>query len=347
MSGSEKELSVVIPVYKTKISLLNRCIESILNQDVEDRPYEIIVVVDGEKENEDILLGCSILQDEHIRVICQPHGGEAAARNNGIDSAKGKWLVFVDADDYLPVGSLHSMIEVAEKENADIVVGNHSRVYGDNKTGIRYYTEQFVWPSDKSQEFMKHTLSMGSDQGTVWAKLYKTDFIKDSGEYLDRDLVNGVDQEFNVRIVLHSPRIVSIPDDVYSYVYNPSSVVRTFKSQYYDVSMRTVSAIRDDLKSSTLPADSVKRIFDIYCLDRLLMLLMNYVCNPHAPWPYSKRKQVFHAVCRNECLSKALKTIPWSSIESKTRRIIIGFAKFNLFLPIYCACSLRYRQLKK
>lgn len=345
MCVSEVELSVVIPIYKTKISLLKKCIESILNQDIKGRPFEVIAVIDGEKENEEIL-DCPILQDEHIRVICQSHGGEAAARNNGIDCAKGKWLVFVDADDYLPAGSLHSMIEAAEKEHADIVVGNHSRVYGNNKNEIDYYSERVIWPSDKSQEFLKHALSMGSDQGTVWAKLYKTSFIKKHDEHFNRELINGEDQEYNVRLILHSPRIVSITDDVYTYVYNPSSVVRTFKSQYYEILIRTIIAIQNDLMLSKLQSDFVKRIFGIYCLDRLLMLLMNYVCNPHAPWSYFKRKQVFYNVCRNNFFSNALKDVPLSAIESRTRRITISFAKLNLFLPVFCICSLRNHQLK-
>ncbi|WP_165775893.1 glycosyltransferase family 2 protein [Bifidobacterium scaligerum] len=341
------DLSIIIPVYNVSPLLFHRCLESITKQDgISAIRYEIIVVVDGAENNQDLLNSGLLDSDSHIHVIVKSAGGVAQARNRGIDEAIGRWILFVDADDYLPDGAIQALFNETTSNNADIIVSNHARQHGQNQQLISYYDEKKYWDKTDSLNFIQHVLSVGSDQGTVWAKLFKSRFLKNSNERFDSRLLNGEDQEYLVRLVRHMPNITAIPDNTYIYVYNPSSSVRSFNNHYLEDILQTVNVIDDDLRRSELSQDVFNTVFGLYCLDRLLLLIMNWICNPNAPWSYRERRMVFRETCRNTHFAHALKTVPLNRIDSITRRITLFFAKNNLFLLISFIAWLRHRQLK-
>lgn len=94
-------LSIIIPVYRVE-NTLDRCVQSVLKQDFND--FEVILVDDGGNDNCPKLCDEWAKKDHRVRVIHQANGGLSAARNAGIDIAKGEYLTFVDSDDYLDAG---------------------------------------------------------------------------------------------------------------------------------------------------------------------------------------------------------------------------------------------------
>jgi len=110
------KLSVIIPVYRVEDSL-DRCIESVLSQHVDD--MEVILVDDGSPDQCPAMCDRWAEKDERIRVIHQENGGLSEARNSGIEVAKGEYLTFVDSDDYLEANTLAPLL--TEIDDADIV----------------------------------------------------------------------------------------------------------------------------------------------------------------------------------------------------------------------------------
>ena len=108
-------LSVIIPMYNCA-PVIVRCLDSIDYQDC-----EILVVNDGSQDNGAEVVEQYATTHTHVRLINKPNGGVSSARNLGIQEARGKYIVFVDADDYLAQGGLVRMIDLAEKHDADIV----------------------------------------------------------------------------------------------------------------------------------------------------------------------------------------------------------------------------------
>ena len=102
-------LSVVIPVYRTELTL-QRCVESVLNQDVDD--MEVILVDDGSPDNCPELCDEWAEKDNHIKVIHKTNGGLSDARNAGIDVATGDYITFVDSDDYLATNTYRALLEI-------------------------------------------------------------------------------------------------------------------------------------------------------------------------------------------------------------------------------------------
>lgn len=108
-------LSVVIPMYNCA-PVIARCLDSIDYKDC-----EIVVVNDGSTDNGAEVVSLYSETHPNVRLINKPNGGVSSARNLGIEKAKGKYIVFVDADDYLAQGGLNRIIELAELHNADVV----------------------------------------------------------------------------------------------------------------------------------------------------------------------------------------------------------------------------------
>lgn len=112
-------LSVIIPVYNS-LTTLGRCVDSVLSQDVSG--MEIILVDDGSSDGSSALCDSIAAEHESVRVIHRPNGGLSAARNSGIQAAKGIWISFVDSDDALAPGTLNGNLECAtQRPDTDMV----------------------------------------------------------------------------------------------------------------------------------------------------------------------------------------------------------------------------------
>ena len=114
-------ISIIVPVYKVE-KYLQKCIDSILAQTFRD--FELILVDDGSPDNCPALCDAAAQKDARIRVIHQKNGGLSAARNAGLDIARGEWIGFVDSDDAIEPEMYKTLYDIAVQENADVVVCN-------------------------------------------------------------------------------------------------------------------------------------------------------------------------------------------------------------------------------
>ena len=113
-------LSIVIPLYN-KEKFIDRCLNSLLNQNLAPEDYEIIIVDDGSTDSS-YSLACSYAE-KHSNIIAhrQKNGGAGAARNKGFELAKGDYIYFLDADDYIAKDTLQRIVEVSEQNNLEIL----------------------------------------------------------------------------------------------------------------------------------------------------------------------------------------------------------------------------------
>ena len=116
---SEPDVSVIVPVYNVG-KYLPSCLESILCQDVN---LEVICVDDGSSDDSLDVLNAFAREDQRVKVICQLNGGAGAARNRAIGLARGRYLAFIDPDDFYPSNSALSSLVNAAKENSALVCG--------------------------------------------------------------------------------------------------------------------------------------------------------------------------------------------------------------------------------
>ena len=111
-------ISVIIPVYNVE-EYLRECIESVLNQTFRD--FEIILVDDGSTDSSGDICDEYVEKDERVTVIHQKNGGLSVARNTGLSEANGKYVYFLDSDDYISENALATLLNIAENDSSDIV----------------------------------------------------------------------------------------------------------------------------------------------------------------------------------------------------------------------------------
>lgn len=118
-------ISVIIPVYNTE-QYLKKCVDSVLGQMFQK--FEIILVEDGSADQAGQICDDYEKQDERIRVIHQKNCGLALSRRNGLEAAKGKYVMFLDSDDWIDSEMLWALYETAERTGADVVCSQLRRV---------------------------------------------------------------------------------------------------------------------------------------------------------------------------------------------------------------------------
>ncbi len=134
MDQGKIDISVIIPVYNTEM-YLERCVDSLKNQKLE---LEIIMIDDGSTDGSGIIADELSQKDRRIKLIRQENRGLAAARNRGMDEAKGKYIFFLDSDDWIKDQSLEYLYTEVSKHDADVVMGNTVFCYPDGQINNPY-----------------------------------------------------------------------------------------------------------------------------------------------------------------------------------------------------------------
>ena len=169
MMTTKPKISVIIPVYNVE-EYIEKCICSLIAQTIKE--IEFLVINDGSTDNSINLI--KSFQDSRIRIINQENLGLSEARNTGIKKARGRYVLFLDGDDYLiDDESILNMYNIAEKYKVDVLVGNAVKIYDDGKYEEFYRDSQiFIERSMSSIEFLKTFILKDSMQIPVWMNLY-------------------------------------------------------------------------------------------------------------------------------------------------------------------------------
>lgn len=192
-------LSIVVNMYNTA-KYLPKCMDSLLNQDIDVKDYEIILINDGSTDNSLDLANDYVLQSKTkadlpaIKVISHENKGLAGARNSGVDMATGQYLCFVDPDDYIENNSMSALLKQMDSENLDMLKFNYQKVDEDYNYLPDTKEEASFDYSPKimtGKQFMYERLGVAC---YVWTYIYRLDFIKSNnirfieGIYLDDTL---------------------------------------------------------------------------------------------------------------------------------------------------------------
>ncbi|MDE5642540.1 MAG: glycosyltransferase family 2 protein [Muribaculaceae bacterium] len=255
-------ISVIVPVFNGASDggfFLRECIESILCQTGPE--FELIVVDDGSTDNTPEILAGYSAKSDIITIIRQCNGGVSAARNTGVKSAKGDFICFVDADDYLPAGALKILYDAAAKSKSPIVIGQTCRRPNRVYTGrsIRIFT---------GEEFAARTLYQRGGHNSPWAMLVKRTLLIQ--EPFD-ETMRYEDLELSCRLYLRAGRVAVIDSEVYFYRVNPGSFINSWSGSRTDA-LKATSAIEDFVSKkcrSLLPAARDRRLsanFNVFLL---------------------------------------------------------------------------------
>ncbi len=232
-------LSVIIPCYNCA-PVIVRCLDSIDYPDC-----EIIVVNDGSTDNSSEVVKQYAETHPYVRIIQQPNAGPAAARNTGIPDAKGKYIEFIDADDYLVPGGIPRLVALAEKEQADVVKFRVRSVYEGQKQVKD--TLAMVPLAEKIFEGQGEALHhiLVSDYHVIDA-IFRRDVIMENNIRFRTDMFLREDDVFMCELYCRTTRVIQTELPIYCYVRssNYSSTTKGGKPKIDKLNHSELQAIR-------------------------------------------------------------------------------------------------------
>jgi glycosyltransferase involved in cell wall biosynthesis len=276
MSSPKVKVSIIVPVYNVS-KYLHRCLDSLINQTLKD--IEIILVNDASPDPQDHII-CKDYEGKDNRIkylIHKKNKNLGAARNTGINIAKGKYIGFVDSDDWVDLDMFEILYKKAEESNLDIIncgaimefqSGRESRILNANET-----TNEFVW-DNLLKTFLKARAGQIDNKfpSGVWNKLYRKSFL-DKYEIRFEEGYYFEELMFSINTFYHCNKMLLIPDNSYHWYIREGSISNTVSILHIDSIFYGYSYIKNffiskDIysKENQLLIDKLfyKQLFDIY-----------------------------------------------------------------------------------
>jgi glycosyltransferase involved in cell wall biosynthesis len=260
----ENVISVIVPVYNVD-KYLEECVDSILAQTY--RELEIILVDDGSPDRSPAICDEYANRDQRVRVIHKKNGGAASAKNEALKIATGKYLTFVDSDDYLEPDALAYMQAKLEEYHAQVIQCSSQDIYTDRTES------HIITPDIKQYETVDYLRRYTLDWtcGLHWAKLFYRQLF--DGIYFE--VGNKIDDEFfTYRGVMNATRVVCAPKIVYNYRQRKSSVMLSPASAQRIVLDR-LSYLPQRRKAIISRFPELRRDFDLDFLNVMLFLAVS------------------------------------------------------------------------
>lgn len=237
-------VSVVIPVYNVE-KYLERCVRSVRAQSLED--LEIILVDDGSPDSSPGICDKLSKEDDRIRVVHKENGGLASARNAGMRIACGKYLFFLDSDDWIETSALEELTRRAEQEKTDFVRFRPMYAGWPGKPdgslcdfGTEKGMQEGLYDRDRIREeifprlFATPELTLGVIVA-AWRSLYRLDFLKENDLWFDETIRYSEDTIFSARVVCRTGSFYYQDGPrYYHYFYNPGSITKSFRRDRWD-----------------------------------------------------------------------------------------------------------------
>ena len=218
------KLSIIVPIYNVA-PYLRKCVDSLLAQDISD--FEIILVDDGSPDECPEICDQYAAQYPNIKVVHQTNAGLSAARNSGIKVAQGKYILFVDSDDYLQPNVLGALLEQVERDNLDVLRFRYQNVRENGEAFAPYkdMTNYNDYSTVLTDGLTFLTERMGN-QCYAWQFVVKSDIVHQElftpGIYFE-------DTDWTPRMLLHAKRVASTNLVVYNYLWREGSITLSQK----------------------------------------------------------------------------------------------------------------------
>ena len=168
------KVSIVVAVYNVE-KYVSKCIESILKQTFTD--FELLLVNDGSKDSSLSILKEYALKDSRIDIIDKPNGGLSDARNTGMRKAQGKYIYFVDGDDFIEETLVEKCVNKLEETDSDMVMFDIYQYYletGKKEIIANPFDEDKIYSIFDTPELLTNI------KNCAWNKMYKLSLFKDN-----------------------------------------------------------------------------------------------------------------------------------------------------------------------
>ena len=349
---SQPKVSIIVPVYNAE-QYLEKCINSLRNQTLEE--IEIILVDDSSPDSSLEICKKAAEADGRIKVIHKENEGAGKARNTGLEAATGKYVGFVDSDDFIAEEMYETLYEKAEKYGSDLVMSGivfvDGNMFSEAGESIRksYFESDTQFETEESLKKLRMGI-IGSTpdneddskygMGTV-KNLFKNEIIKENNiVYRSERETFSEDATFMIDYISCIEKATGIPEAFYYYCRNGSSLSKSYKKDRFEKSLVFVNDIEKKFAKDISPDE-----YRIY-IYRFWQAMCRVLCSQEIMYAwdnnikYSELKKKLKEVCTHSLTVNALSTYPINRLPLK-QRVFAWAMKYKMYRLMKILVKLR------
>ncbi len=273
-------ISVIVPAFNSE-DTIEKTLESIKKQTIDRDCIEIICIDDGSTDNTLSLMLDASIDDERFTIIRQLNLKLSTARNRGVDLSRGKYIQFVDSDDWLDESALKELVSVADRLNLDVLYFDGETVFENDilKEKYPYYVSAYKYNDVfsntlKGVDYFNKLRDEDKYRVSVVMALYKKSFLKEHDIWFE-DGLKYEDNLFTFRCLSKANRVWHINNCFYKRYLHAGSIMTSLQKSSYDVYCYLRTIIEIDILSEELDFD--ERLFNN--IGKELAHLSNTVCS--------------------------------------------------------------------
>ena len=213
-------VSIIVPVYNAE-ACLRRCVESVLNQEYAD--FELLLADDGSRDSSGRICDEYAVADSRVRVFHKENSGVSDSRNLCLDQARGRYLQFLDADDWITANATKLLVQAMEEHLCDLVISDFYRVVGERVSPKGDIDEVQVL---SREEYASHMMENPANYyyGVLWNKLYRREIVERHHLRMDPAISWCEDFMFNLEYIRRAETFFALQVPVYYYVKTKGSL---------------------------------------------------------------------------------------------------------------------------
>jgi len=336
-------ISIVVPVYNVPSIYLKKCILSLIGQTFPN--IEIIIVDDGSTDESGKICDDFSKRDKRINVFHTKNNGLSSARNYGVSKSKGKWIVFVDGDDYMEPNSFGKIFN--EKNNiefAEIVIFGSFRDNNNRHTRLEIcsgFGFDKMLNKDELIELKKENLKFSSNLCPAFGKLYLKDFLTKNNLYFNDELRQGSeDIEFSYRLFDCVQKVVFINEYLYNYVYNYKSISSLSTDYNNDCVLFGFSLIKDQIVKD-VENDYLIEAFNNRMIYVIITIVVSGIFHPLNKDKYKVKKNKLNILLEKKIVKDTMKFANFKNIDI-SRKITYFLIKYRIYFLLFAISRLRF-----
>ena len=331
-------VSIIVPVYKVPKQYMKKNLLSLSAQTLKE--IEIIVVEDGSPDDIGAFCDEMAKNDPRIRVIHKTNGGLASARNAGVKAAIGKYIMFVDGDDWIEKECCEEIYKTAEKTGAQIVMFGMTKDYKSESIPYKYkIKDNYLYNQNECKELQEQVLNYNSNIATAATKLINREMLVEHDIWHNEELKQGAEGiVFTFHLFGKAKSAIFINKVFYHYTYNEESI----SSSYNEDTIKRVLECFKYIKYK-INFENNGKLYDAFRTRVLYAVISSVISgffNPDNAYDFRTRKEKCKQYLNEDIVIDALRN---SSLQgmSKSRKIIIFMIKRHMFISLYFMGAIR------
>lgn len=333
-------VSIIIPIFN-KEEYLDKCLSSIRQQTYAN--IEIIMIDDGSIDNSKEICEEYVNKDKRFSYYYQKNSGVSVARNYGLSLSRGKWIMFVDPDDYLDLTIIEKLISKVDDET-DIIscccnaVINNNLVLNEFFESDRIFEQNFDDKSELIMALMNEQYNAKYNRytaiGVPWAKLYRKSFILKNNLKFDKDLKRMQDNIFNMYAFDKANKIVYINKPLYFYCCdNIMNINKKYDPLCINYFSKIINIRKNYLdRSKLIKSKEIEQEFNKEVYKLITVMVGKYFFNNKNTKNSIERSKELKKFIANNGYIEYLKKIDLNKKINNSDRLKIVLLRKNIFL---------------